>query len=214
MSWSGDRAVTHLGRPSVFQQRRPSVASGVFFFRRWPPAVALRVMLPSPLSAMRGGGSPSPTQSAFPHMPTFSVPPPPRPGPGLAPRQAAHDYVAEDHYKDAEGADAPLQVERRLYRKTAVAFLKRTAEMKPSQMERPVKRQRIKAHSALVRLESALQSHFSFGLVKRRQPGAVEDRVGRPEAWPRLTIGREEGSDMLCACHFLQRVHEGWSRAA
>ena len=139
--------------------------------------------------------------SAHAHFPVT----PPRPGPRLAPGQAAHDYVAEDHYKLAEGADEPLEVERRLYRKTAVAFLKRTAEMKASQMERPVKRQRMKAHSALVRLGAALQSHFHFGLVKYRQPRAVADGVGRPEAWPHLTIVRDEGSDMLSMCHFLQR---------
>jgi hypothetical protein len=116
----------------------------------------------------------------------------------------ADDFFSEVNLLRATGRIEALSEEKRVWRKRAFLFLKK--EKPTDSEERPTKRHRIKAHSALIRLDNGMNVSFGHGLAQYIMAKEVADRPAKPEDWSRLSLSRDEGGDMGCMSHFLQRV--------
>lgn len=117
--------------------------------------------------------------------------------------QVAEDYYSEVGFQRVTGDDKDGAAARRTWRDRAVQLLKRKAGS-AAPGEKVAKRYRTKALSAAVRLDNAMAMQFGYGLSRFKLPVDVSER-GDPEHWPRMSLARDEGSDMTCMSHFLAR---------
>lgn len=119
--------------------------------------------------------------------------------------EVADDFHSELAFAKATGAEKQAAVAKQVWRRRAIALLKRKAPMAPDDEDRVVKRFRTKALNATLRIDNAMKVQFGFGLQRYILAPELDQRPPEIENWPRLSMVRDEGSDMTCMCHYLTR---------